>query len=91
MAEAFADRAYRPDGQLVSPREPGAVLRDPAAIADRVVTMVTSGWVTAIDGTQIAVSVESVCVHGDSPGAVQIATAVRDQLNAAGIDIRAFC
>jgi UPF0271 protein len=91
VAEAFADRAYRPDGQLVSRREPGAVLRDPAAIADRVVTMVTSGWVTAIDGTQIAVSVESVCVHGDSPGAVQIATAVRDQLNAAGIDIRAFC
>ncbi len=91
VAEAFADRAYRPDGQLVSRREPGAVLRDPAAIADRVVTMVTSGWVTAIDGTQIAVSVESVCVHGDSPGAVQIATAVRDQLKAAGTDIRAFC
>jgi 5-oxoprolinase (ATP-hydrolysing) subunit A len=91
VAEAFADRAYRPDGRLVSRREPGAVLRDPAAIADRVVTMVTSGWVTAIDGTQIAVSVESVCVHGDSPGAVQIATAVRDQLKAAGTDIRAFC
>jgi 5-oxoprolinase (ATP-hydrolysing) subunit A len=91
VAEAFADRAYRPDGQLVSRRELGAVLRDPAAIADRVVTMVTSGWVTAIDGTQIAVSVESVCVHGDSPGAVQIATAVRDQLKAAGTDIRAFC
>jgi lactam utilization protein B len=52
---------------------------------------VTSGQVTAIDGTQIAVSVESVCVHGDSPGAVQIAPAVRDQLKAAGIDIRAFC
>jgi UPF0271 protein len=91
VAEAFADRAYRLDGQLVSRREPGAVLRDPAAIADRVVTMVTSGWVTAIDGTQIAVSMESVCVHGDSPGAVQIATAVRDQLKAAGTDIRAFC
>ncbi|HSS23189.1 MAG TPA: 5-oxoprolinase subunit PxpA [Mycobacterium sp.] len=91
VAEAFADRAYRPDGQLVSRREPGAVLHDPAVIADRVVTMVTSGQVTAIDGTQIAVSVESVCVHGDSPGAVQIATAVCDQLKAAGIDIRSFC
>jgi 5-oxoprolinase (ATP-hydrolysing) subunit A len=89
--EAFADRAYRPDGQLVSRREPWAVLHDPAAIADRVVTMVTSGQVTAIDGTQIAVSVESVCVHGDSPGAVQIATAVRDRLKEAGIDIGAFC
>ena len=53
--------------------------------------MVSSGQVAAIDGTQIGVSVESVCVHGDSPDAVQIATAVRDQLRAAGIDIRAFC
>jgi UPF0271 protein len=91
VAEAFADRAYRPDGQLVSRREPGAVLHDPAAIADRVVTMVASGQVAAIDGTQIAIGVESVCVHGDSPGAVQIAAAVRDRLQAAGTDIRAFC
>ncbi len=91
VAEAFADRAYRPDGRLVSRREPGAVLHDPAAIADRVVTMVTSGQVTTIDGTRIAIGVESVCVHGDSPGAVQIATAVRDHLEAAGTDIRAFC
>ena len=53
--------------------------------------MVTTGQVTAIDGTQIAVSVESVCVHGDSPGAVQIATAVADQIQAAGIEIKAFC
>jgi 5-oxoprolinase (ATP-hydrolysing) subunit A len=91
VAEAFADRAYRPDGQLVSRREPGAVLGDPKAIAQRVVSMVSSGQVAAIDGTQITVSVESVCVHGDSPGAVQIATAVRDQLRAADVDIRAFC
>ena len=91
VAEAFADRAYRPDGQLVSRREPGAVLGDPAEIAQRVLTMVASGQVTAIDGAQIVVSVESVCVHGDSPGAVQIATAVRDQLKAAGTEIRAFC
>lgn len=91
VAEAFADRAYLPDGRLVSRREPGAVLHDPMAIAERVVAMVTSGHVTAIDGTQIAVRVESVCVHGDSPGAVQIAAAVRDQLKAAGADVRAFC
>jgi 5-oxoprolinase (ATP-hydrolysing) subunit A len=90
VAEAFADRAYRPDGQLVSRREPGAVLHDPAAIAERVLTMVTSGRVTAIDGTQVTVGVESVCVHGDSPGAVGIATAVRDRLTAAGIELRAF-
>ena len=91
MAEAFADRAYRPDGRLVSRREPGAVLHDPAAIAERVATMVTSGQVTAIDGSRVAVSVESVCVHGDSPGAVQIATAVRERLTADGADVRAFC
>ncbi|OBB97381.1 LamB/YcsF family protein [Mycobacterium sp. 852002-40037_SCH5390672] len=91
VAEAFADRAYRPDGRLVSRREQGAVLADPAAIADRVASMVDSGQVTAIDGTALTLSVESVCVHGDSPGAVQIATAVRGRLEAAGTDIRAFC
>ena len=67
------------------------MLKDPAAIADRVVTMVTSGRVTAIDGSQVPVSVESVCVHGDSPGAVQIATTVRDRLQAASTEISAFC
>lgn len=91
VAEVCADRAYRPDGRLVSRREPGAVLHDPAAIAERVATMVTSGQVTAVDGSRIDVSVESFCVHGDSPGAVQIAAAVRDRLTAAGTDIRAFC
>ncbi|BBX63753.1 UPF0271 protein [Mycobacterium saskatchewanense] len=91
VAEAFADRAYDPTGRLVSRREPGAVLHDPATVAQRVVTMVTTGQVTAIDGTQISVGVESVCVHGDSPGAVQIAAAVRDHLKTAGAEIRAFC
>jgi 5-oxoprolinase (ATP-hydrolysing) subunit A len=90
VAEAFADRAYRPDGRLVSRREPGAVLDDPADVADRVLAMVRSGQVTASDGTQVAVSVESVCVHGDSPGAVQIAAAVRDRLESDGVDIGAF-
>ena len=65
-------------------------MHDPAAIAERVVTMVTSGQVSAIDGSRIALSAESVCVHGDSPGAVRIATAVRDRLTAAGASIRAF-
>lgn len=91
VAEAFADRAYRPDGGLVARREPGAVLQDTAAIAERVATMVATGRVTAVDGTDIPVSVESVCVHGDSPGAVQIASAVRDRLTAAGTEIKAFC
>jgi 5-oxoprolinase (ATP-hydrolysing) subunit A len=91
VAEAFADRAYQSDGRLVSRREPGAVLHDPTEIADRVAAMVDSGRVAAIDGTTVELDVESVCVHGDSPGAVQIATAVRERLNAAGTDIRAFC
>jgi UPF0271 protein len=90
VAEAFADRAYQPDGQLVSRREPEAVLHDPAAIADRVATMVADGRVTAADGSTVPLAVESVCVHGDSPGAVQIATAVRDRLVADGVTLAAF-
>jgi 5-oxoprolinase (ATP-hydrolysing) subunit A len=91
VPEAFADRAYHPDGRLVSRREPDAVLHDPELIAQRVLGMVTTGQVTAVDGTAIAVTVESICVHGDSPGAVQIAAAVRDRLKAAGVEIAAFC
>jgi UPF0271 protein len=90
VAEAFADRAYLPDGQLVSRREPGAVLHDAGQIAERVLTMVQTGTVTACDGSVIAVEVESVCVHGDSPGAVQIAGAVRDRLVATGVELVAF-
>lgn len=90
VPEAFADRAYRPNGTLVSRREPGAVLHDVDEIADRVISMVTAGRVTAVDGTTIDVTVESVCVHGDSPGAVQIATAVRDRLTAEGVTLAPF-
>ena len=90
VPEAFADRAYRPDGQLVSRRERNAVLHDSAEIADRVASMVTSGRVVAVDGSTIPITVESVCVHGDSPGAVQIATAVRDRLVSDGIALTAF-
>jgi UPF0271 protein len=90
VAEAFADRAYRPDGRLVSRREPGAVIHDPDAVARRVATMVASGEVTAIDGSVIPVTVETVCVHGDSPGAVQIATAVRQRLIADGVELKSF-
>jgi 5-oxoprolinase (ATP-hydrolysing) subunit A len=91
VPEAFADRGYRPDGQLVSRRERGAVLDDPQQIADRVAEMVTSGTVTAVDGSTITLQVESVCVHGDSPGAVRIASAVRDRLSTDGVELRAFC
>jgi len=90
VAEAFADRAYQPDGQLVSRSDADAVLTDPAQIADRVLSMVTTGSVTAVDGSVVAIEVESVCVHGDSPGAVTIAGAVRDRLLAEGIELTAF-
>jgi 5-oxoprolinase (ATP-hydrolysing) subunit A len=90
VPEAFADRAYRPDGQLVSRRQRNAVLHDTAEIAERVASMVTAGRVDAVDGSKIPVTVESVCVHGDSPGAVQIATAVRERLVADGVEIRPF-
>ena len=90
VAEAFADRSYRPDGQLVSRRERNAVLHDTAEIADRVASMVSVGRVAAVDGSTIPITVESVCVHGDSPGAVQIATAVRERLVAEGVEIRSF-
>ncbi len=90
VAEAFADRAYQPDGQLVSRREQGAIIDDPDAIAQRVVAMIAHGEVTAIDGSVIPVTVESVCVHGDSPGALQIATAVWERLRAEGVDLKPF-
>jgi len=90
VPEAFADRAYRSDGQLLSRRLPNAVLHDVNEIADRVASMVTTGRVTAVDGSTIPVTVESVCVHGDSPGAVQIANAVRDRLVADGVELNAF-
>jgi UPF0271 protein len=90
VAEAFADRAYRPNGQLLPRSEPGAVLHDPDVVARRVLEMVGTGRVAAADGTVIGVEVESVCVHGDSPGAVGIATAVRDRLVAAGVELSAF-
>jgi UPF0271 protein len=90
VPEAFADRAYRPDGQLVSRRERNAVLHDPDEIADRVASMVQSGRVVAVDGSTIRLTVESVCVHGDSPGAVQIASAVRDRLVSDGVELAAF-
>ena len=90
VAEVFADRAYLPDGQLVPRHHGSAVLREPEKIADRVAVMVRTGQVSAIDGSMIDVDAESICVHGDSPGAVQIATAVRRRLEAEGVTLEAF-
>lgn len=88
--EAFADRAYTPTGTLVSRREPGAVLHDPEHVAERVLHMVADAMVEAVDGTVLRLDVDSICVHGDSAGAVEMAAAVRDRLTAAGVTIAAF-
>lgn len=90
IPEAFADRAYRPDGRLVSRRERGAVLEDAEEISHRVASMVRDGTVTAVDGSTIKIHVESVCVHGDSPDAVRIAAAVRQRLIADGVAVAPF-
>ena len=90
VSEAFADRAYTPDGRLVPRSIKGSVLHDPAEIAARVAEMVASGRVTASDGSTVDIEAHSVCVHGDSPNAVQIATTVRRHLKAAGVDVKAF-
>jgi UPF0271 protein len=90
VAEAFADRAYTANGLLVSRRQPGAVLEDPADIASRCVQLATQGTVRAVDGSTVAVEARSICVHGDTAGAVQIAQAVRRALQEAGLALRSF-
>ncbi len=90
VAEAFADRAYNPDGSLVSRRTPGAVLHDPHAVAARMLRLATEGVVTAIDGSTVRLEAESVCVHGDSPGSVAMARQVRELFEQSGIAIASF-
>ncbi len=90
VTEAFADRAYTAEGHLLSRSEPGAVLTDAQLVADRVVRMVTDGSVAAHDGTDIEVRADSVCTHGDTPGAVAMARAIRAALEQAGVDLTAF-
>ena len=88
--EAFADRAYEPDGSLRSRRLAGALLESPAAAADQAVAIVRDGRVATSDGGSIAVRAETLCVHGDTPGAAEIAAAVRGALESAGVEIKAL-
>jgi len=90
VGEGFADRAYTAEGRLVSRREPGAVLHDPEQVAARAVVMATEHRVEAAGGEQVAVEVRSLCVHGDTPGAVDLARAVRTALEHAGVTLEAF-
>ncbi|MFC7956652.1 LamB/YcsF family protein [Rhodococcoides kroppenstedtii] len=90
VPEAFADRAYTPEGTLVSRREPGAVLHDVDEVARRVLQLVTERTVSAVDGSVVAVDAASVCLHGDTPAAVAMARAVRELLQRHGIEPAPF-
>jgi UPF0271 protein len=90
VPEAFADRAYTADGRLVPRGAPGAVIHDPEEAASRAVRIATEGTVEAITGEVVTLRAETVCVHGDTPGAVAIAAAVRQGLGAAGVTVTSF-
>jgi 5-oxoprolinase (ATP-hydrolysing) subunit A len=86
-AEAFADRAYEPDGSLRPRTLPGAVLASPEAAAEQAVAIATLGRVTAYDGTSVALAADTICVHSDTPGAPELCRAVRAALTGAGVTI----
>ncbi|MGB7630777.1 MAG: LamB/YcsF family protein, partial [Candidatus Deferrimicrobium sp.] len=88
--EAFADRGYGNDGRLVSRREHGAVLGDPEVVAERMVRMVRDGEVTTVDGAVISIDPKTVCVHGDTPGAVELLRAIRGRLEKEKIGVKSF-
>lgn len=90
VAEAFADRAYLPDGRLVPRSQAGALITDPATVAARAVSIATRREVAAIDGTVVGVTARSICVHGDTPGAVELARAIRSALDGAGVGVHPF-
>lgn len=87
-SEVFADRAYRADGSLVPRSQTGAVIEDGALVVERALGMVRNAAVRSIDGVEVPIRAETICVHGDTPGAVALARAVRDALVAAGTDVR---
>jgi UPF0271 protein len=90
VTEAFGDRAYTAAGTLVPRREEGAVITDPDAVAERSVSLARSGVVTSRCGRSIAVRARSLCLHGDTPGAVELARRVRARLEDAGVRVEAF-
>jgi 5-oxoprolinase (ATP-hydrolysing) subunit A len=90
IGECFADRAYDADGRLVSRSRPGSVIHDPDAVVRRAVAMATSGEVIADDGATVRLAAESMCVHGDTPGAAALAAAIRDALRGVGVQLRSF-
>lgn len=87
--EAFADRAYRPDGSLVPRTEPGAVIADPDQVVARVVEAALTRTVLAVDGTRVTLEADTICVHGDTPGAAALAARMQAALLAGGVTITA--
>jgi UPF0271 protein len=90
VGECFADRAYDSRGQLVPRSRPGAVIHDRDTVVARALAMATTGEVVADDGAAVRLEAESMCVHGDTPGAAVLAAAIRDALLAAGVTVRSF-
>ncbi len=86
--EAFPDRAYTPEGNLVSRREPGAVIKDPAKVAERALRMATKGIVIAIDGSSVKLEAQTLCVHGDTPSALDLVRNIRETLEAEGVAVQ---
>jgi len=89
-AEVFADRAYDPDGSLTSRSKSGSVIHDTQRVVDRAIKMVRDHKVMAVDGSTIALQADTICLHGDTPGAADHARAVRMGLEAAGIQVTSF-
>jgi UPF0271 protein len=87
-AEVFADRAYEKDGSLAGRNKPGSVIHDPDVVVARAIRMVREKEVVALDGSVIGLEAETICLHGDTPGAADLARAVRTGLEAAGIAIK---
>lgn len=90
VEEAFADRAYTNSGNLVPRKQAGSVIHDVNEVADRVLMMVTEKKVVSIDGAYVPIQAQTVCVHGDTPGAVDMIKAIRAKLDAAGVTLQAF-
>ena len=89
-SEVFADRGYNPDGSLVRRGTPGAIINNPQAVASRVLKMVREGRVTAGDGSEVPIQADTVCFHGDTPGAVDLVKTVRGLLEQSGLRPAAF-
>jgi UPF0271 protein len=86
--EAFADRAYMPDGSLVSRSRDDAVITDHAHVVRRMVRLVTEGVVEAVDGSELSLAADTICIHSDTPTALAIAGALREGFDAAGITVQ---